>query len=84
MKEAGEAGDAPAGGPGRRYQPPEARAFDDATELPDGFPGAAVLRRAGYTTYHAVLKMPPGELAALGDALGADVVQAILRLRPPP
>ena len=58
---------------------PAVRAFTEATEIPDTFPVASVFRRAGYTTYLTIFRMPSEELAALG--LDPDVDAAIRALR---
>ena len=63
------------------YVDPELRAFTESTEIPDSFPAASEFRRAGYTTYLAVFRMSPEELAALEDTIGPDVTRAILALR---
>jgi hypothetical protein len=60
---------------------PELTAFTESTEIPDGFPAASEFRRAGYSTYLAIFRMSPEELAALEDTIGRDVIGAILALR---
>jgi hypothetical protein len=63
------------------YAEPELTAFTESTEIPDGFPAASEFRRAGYSTYSAIFRMSPEELAALEDTVGPDVVRAIQALR---
>jgi hypothetical protein len=63
---------------------PEVRAFTEQTEIPDSFPAASEFRRAGYSTYLAILRMPLEELEALEDRIGPDVIRAILALRETP
>lgn len=68
--------------PKKPFGMPQLRVFTEATEIPDSLPGASALRRAGYRTYLAILTMPREELAAREETIGADVVKAILSLRP--
>ena len=68
--------------PKKPFGTPQLRVFTDATEIPDSFPRASALRRAGYRTYLAILNMPREELAAQEETIGSDVVEAILALRP--
>jgi hypothetical protein len=64
------------------YDIPQVRVLTDNTEIPDSFPGASALRRAGYRTYASIWTLPLEELAAWREAIGSDVVRAILALRP--
>jgi hypothetical protein len=68
--------------PKKPFRTPQLRVFTEATEIPDSFPRASALRRAGYRTYLAILTMPREELVARKETIGADVVEAVLALRP--
>jgi hypothetical protein len=67
--------------PKKPFGTPQLRVFTEATEIPDSFPRAPTLRRAGYRTYLAILNMPREELVAREETIGPDVVEAILALR---
>jgi hypothetical protein len=67
--------------PKKRFSDPVLRVYSEGTEIPDEFPSATDLRRAGYSTYHSVFNMTPDEAAALEPTISADVVRAIAELR---
>jgi hypothetical protein len=67
--------------PKKRFSDPVLRVYSEGTEIPDEFPSATDLRRAGHGTYHAVFNMTPDEAAALEPTISADVVRAIAALR---
>ena len=61
--------------PKKPFGTPQLRVFTEATEIPDSFPRASALRRAGYRTYLSILNLPQEELAAREETIGTDVVE---------